>query len=74
MHKWISVKDGLPDTDRCVLVQVSGRPNDRVELVDALQIASYLPEDGWMLEEYPMWIDANPVAWMELPEPYKEES
>ena len=73
MHKWISTKDRLPDTDRCVLVQVSGRPNKRTELIDAIQIASYLPVDGWMVEEYPLWENAEPVAWMELPELYKEE-
>lgn len=67
MHKWISTKDRLPEDDREVLVQVSGRPTKNVELDEAIEIASYTPEDGWILECYPFWEEAQPVAWMEIP-------
>lgn len=73
MRKWISVKDKLPGTDRFVLVQISGRPDARTILEEAIMIASYLPKEGWMLGEYPIWENPNPVAWMELPKPYKEK-
>lgn len=73
MRKWISVEDKLPGTDRFVLVQISGRPDARTELVKAVMIASYFPGDGWILREYPEWENANPVAWMEMPKPYKEK-
>ena len=70
-REWIPVDERLPENpDEIVLVQVSGRPAKNIELIDACQLAQYNPEEGWILEMYPYWEDAHPVAWMTLPEMY----
>ena len=70
--RWIPVEERLPENpDEIVLVQVSGRPAKNIGLIDACQLAQYDPEEGWILEMYPYWEDAHPVAWMTLPEGYK---
>ncbi len=72
--EWIPVEEALPENpDVMVLVQVSGWPVKNIELVDACQLAQYDPEAGWILEMWPEWGDAHPVARMPLPEPYREE-
>ncbi len=71
---WIPVAERLPeDSEHQVLVQISGKPRANVTLEDALMLAEYDPEDGWILEVYPEWEEAAPVAWMPLPEAYCEE-
>ena len=71
-QQWIPVDERLPENpDEIVLVQVSGRPAKNIGLIDACQLAQYDPEEGWILEMYPYWEDAHPVAWMTLPEGYK---
>ena len=71
-REWIPVDERLPENpDELVLVQVSGRPVKNIEFIDAFKIANYVPEEGWILEMYPYWEDAHPVAWMTLPEGYK---
>lgn len=73
-NQWIPVEERLPENpDHMVLVQISGRPACNIGLENALCIAQYYPDEGWILEEYPFWDDAHPVAWMSLPEPYKKE-
>lgn len=72
-HQWIPVKERLPEEEGFVLVQVSGRPKHSILLVNALQLAEYDPDEGWILEMYPEWIGALPVAWMPLPEAYRPE-
>lgn len=70
--QWIPVEERLPENHyKLVLVQVSGSPNENISLSDAFELATYNPDDGWILENYPEWEDANPVAWRPLPEPYK---
>ena len=74
IEEWILCNERLPeDPEVMVLVQVSGRPRSNIELVDALEMGVYDPEEGWILEMYPEYEDAHPVAWMPLPEPYKEK-
>lgn len=73
-HRWIPVTERLPeDEESLVLIQVSGKPEGNIMLEDAITMASYNVADGWILEMYPEWEDAHPVAWMPLPEPYKDE-
>lgn len=72
-HRWTPVEERLPETDDMVLIQVSGHPTEYTTLYDALQLAEYNPDDGWILDEYPEWRGAAPVAWMPLPELYKAE-
>lgn len=70
-HRWIPVTERLPeDEEHLVLIQVSGKLEGNIMLEDAITMASYNVADGWILEMYPEWEDAHPVAWMPLPEPY----
>lgn len=70
--KWIPCSDMLPDDEeKMVLVQVSGK-YENITFEDALEIASYSQKEGWILEAYPEFEGAHPIAWMPLPEPYKE--
>lgn len=69
--EWIPVEEALPENpDVMVLVQVSGWPVKNIELIDACELAQYDPEEGWILEMFPEWEDAHPIAWMPLPEPF----
>ena len=72
-HEWIPVDERIPENpDQMVLVQISGRPACNIGLENALCIAQYYPDEGWILEEYPFWEDAHPVAWMPLPDLYRD--
>lgn len=71
--EWIPCSERLPeDSETMVLVQVSGRIKN-ITFEDALELASYDPDDGWILDAYPDWEYAQPTAWMPLPGPYKED-
>lgn len=68
---WIPCSERLPENlEELVLVQVSGNPCRNIFLEDAIEIASCVCEEGWIIEQYPEWESAFPVAWMPLPEPY----
>lgn len=72
-HRWIPVEERLPeDSDKIVLIQVSGRPCENIELKNAIEFASYNKEEGWILENYPDWEGAKLVAWQPLPELYEK--
>lgn len=66
--RWIPVTERLPDDDIYVLVIVSGKPCKNVTLHNAVELAEYDPE-GWILEMWPDWMDADVTHWMPLPEP-----
>ena len=69
--KWISVEDRLPEADMIGLAIVSGKPTSNITLKNAYELAEYDPE-GWILEMWPEWMDAEVSYWMPLPEPPKE--
>ena len=68
---WIPVSERLPEDGYGVLVTVNGKHNN-ITFVDALEIAEYDGDFGWIVEGYPQWTDPDVTAWMPLPEPYKE--
>lgn len=70
---WISVKDALPEPDVSVLVIVNGKPHKNITLVGAYELAEFDSEEGWILEMWPEWMNAEVSHWMPLPEPPKEE-
>ena len=70
-RKWIPVSERLPEDGYGVLVTVNGKHNN-ITFVDALEIAEYDGDFGWIVEGYPQWTDPNVTAWQPLPEPYKE--
>lgn len=66
---WISVKDALPEPDVSVLVIVNGKPHENITLVGAYELAEFDSEEGWILEMWPEWMNAEVSHWMPLPEP-----
>lgn len=70
-RRWIPVTEQLPETDTCVLVRVNGNPHKYITLKGAYELAEYDPE-GWILEMWPEWMDAEVTHWMPLPKPPKE--
>ena len=69
-RNWIPVTERLPEDGYGVLVTVNGKHNDII-FIDALEIAEYDGDFGWIVEGYPQWTDPDVTAWMPLPEPYK---
>ena len=71
--EWIDAKKQLPENpDEMVLCIVSGRYKN-LEFYEAYQLATFLPEVGWMLDSYPEWETPEVSWWMPLPEPPKED-
>ena len=68
---WIPVSERLPEDEYGVLVTVNGKHNNTT-FIDALEIAEYDSDEGWIIEGYLDWINPDVTAWMPLPEPYKE--
>lgn len=68
---WIPCKERLPEYDTCVLVQVNGKYKN-ITFENAIEFATYIKGEGWILETYPDWHNPNIIAWQPLPEPYHE--
>ena len=62
--QWIPVSEGLPETDKEVFVYLWG---------DVPYLASVNEEGQWETDQFYLDADDAPKAWMQLPEPYKEE-
>lgn len=70
---WVSCSERLPDdSDEMVLVMASGFPTEAIELLEAYELATYNPEDGWILEDYPDFDGVKVSNWHPLPDPPKE--
>lgn len=67
-QRWISVTERLPETDEFVLAVVNGKPSENITLVDSIEIASFMRDEGWYLDMYPEWEDPKVTHWMPLPE------
>jgi hypothetical protein len=71
---WIPAGERLPDADEhMVLAIVSGKPYKNITLHGAYMLAEYSEKEGWILESYPEWEDAEVTHWMPLPAPPKGE-
>lgn len=68
-NEWVSVEDALPPEHEPVLCIVSGKPKPNITLEDAYQIGSWNKADGWIIDEYLDWEDADVSWWMPLPAP-----
>ena len=73
-NEWVSVEDAMPAEDELVLCIVSGKPKPNIILDEAYQLGSWNKEDGWIIDEYLDWEDANVLWWMPLPAPPESRS
>lgn len=64
---WVSTKIQMPTEHEPVLCIVSGWPKPNIMLEDAYQLGSWNKADGWIIDEYPDWEDADVSWWMPLP-------
>ena len=68
-NEWVSVEDAMPPEHEPVLCIVDGKPKPNITLEDAYQIGSWNKADGWIIDEYLDWEDADVSWWMPLPAP-----
>ena len=73
-NEWVSVKDAMPPEHEPVLCTVNGKPRSNIELEEAYQVGSWNSADGWIIDEWPGWENANVLWWMPLPEPPEGEN
>lgn len=72
VQKWISVDERLPEVSDVVLVVANGKPRENITLDNALLIASFWGEEGWIADGFEGWDALKVTHWMPLPEPPKE--
>lgn len=71
--EWIPVSERPPeDPDESVLITVNGIYKN-ITFEDAVMLATYDEDEGWIIDGYQYWLTAQVTAWRSLPEPYKEE-
>ena len=68
-NEWVSVENALPPEHEPVLCIVSGKPKANIYLGGAYQLGSWNKADGWIIDEYLDWEDADVSWWRKLPEP-----
>ena len=68
-NEWVSVKKALPPEHEPVLCIVRGKPKANITLEEAYQLGSWNKADGWIIDEYLGWEDADVSWWRKLPEP-----
>lgn len=66
-QRWFPVTERLPETEDFVLAVVNGKPTESITLVDSIEIASFMRDEGWFLGMYPEWEDPKVTHWMPLP-------
>ena len=70
--KWISVEEKLPGIGDLVLVIANGKPKENIELINAVLIASFWGDEGWIADGFDGWDKLKATHWMPLPEPPRE--
>ena len=68
-NEWVSVENALPPEHEPVLCIVNGKPKANITLEEAYQLGSWNKADGWIIDEYLDWEDADVSWWRKLPEP-----
>ena len=73
-QRWRRPWEDMPPEDEIVLVIANGQIAENVKAVDAVMLASWAREDGWMLELYPETETGFEIRfWMPLPEAPEQE-
>ena len=68
-NEWVSVENAMPSEHEPILCIVSGKPKANITLEEAYQLGSWNKADGWIIDEYLDWEDADESWWRKLPEP-----
>ena len=63
-QKWIPCSERLPEDCTEVFVYLFGRPSPYI---------AWIEDTHWYTEDFEVDREDEPVAWMPLPEPYREE-
>ena len=71
---WVRPQDGLPESGDGVLALVNGSPCENVALHQAYQMAHYYEGDGWVVDEWPEWEEAEILWWAPLPDAPESEA
>lgn len=61
---WMRADAHKPTDGGAVIAIVSGKPKKNVTLVNALEVATYDPDEGWIVEAWPEWTEARVSWWM----------
>lgn len=73
-QRWRRPWEDMPPEDEIVLVIADGQVAENITADNAVMMASWSKEDGWMLEEYPKTETGFKVKyWMPLPEAPEQE-
>lgn len=64
--RWRRPEDELPPEDENVLVIVNGKWSN-YEFCDAVVVAAFYGDEGWVLEQCPEWETPDIAWWMPLP-------
>lgn len=67
-QRWYNPKNRLPESDVGVLAIVSGKPQPNITLDRVYCIAEYIPDEGWIVSEYPECTTLKVEAWTPLPD------
>ena len=66
---WFRPEKGeLPPEEKTVLALVSGSPTENITLHASYQIAVYIPDEGWVIDEWPEWETPEVICWQNCPE------
>ena len=71
-HRWIPVKERLPEPGKMVLLIVNGKVKN-ITLIGAYELGEFDTDEGWILEMWSEWEDPKVTYWMPLPELPEEE-
>ena len=66
---WFRPEKGeLPPEGKTVLALVSGSPTENITLHASYQTAVYIPDEGWVIDEWSEWETPEVICWQNCPE------
>ena len=67
LPRWNSTDEKLPEVSDVVLVIANGKPSPNITLRNAMLIASFWGEEGWIADGFEGWDTLRVTHWMKLP-------